>query len=99
MNIIRFYLIFGLLSDLPNLFPVLPTSFGAVSDGYNAWIYLYILINLPFPTLAFSVIWTSITSIVIFTSYYYLGCTFLHSFAIVNFSLHIKPDEAIDSVG
>ncbi|MHA1969630.1 MAG: hypothetical protein ACW964_17760 [Candidatus Hodarchaeales archaeon] len=98
ITIFRLYLIFGLLSDIPNLFPILPASFGTASDGYSAWIYLYVLINLPFPTLAFSIIWTSIASIVIFTAYYYLGCTFYHSLTILNSSLLIKHKEVADSI-
>lgn len=88
--LIRYYLLFGLLSDLPNLFPILPTSIGALSDGYLIWIYLHVLINLPYPTAVFSIIWTSIASIMIFTAYYYLVSIFFQLINLINQILQKK---------
>ncbi len=82
--LIRYYLIFGLLADFPNLFPILPTSLGAFSDGYLIWIYLCVLINLPYPTAVFSIIWSSFASIMIFFAYYFLVSTFFQLITCIN---------------
>ena len=66
------YALFGLLCDLPNLFPTYPTE-GAITDGFRIWVYLHELVNLPYPTPQFSLLLTAITSIIIFYSSFYLG--------------------------
>jgi len=66
------YALFGLLCDLPNLFPTYPIE-GAVTDGFRTWIYLHDLINFPYPTPQFSLLLTAIVSVIIFYSSFYLG--------------------------
>ncbi len=69
---IQKYLLFGLLCDLPNLFPTYPSE-GVVTDGFRTWLFLHDLINLPYPTPQFSLIFTAIASVIIFYSSFYLG--------------------------
>lgn len=66
------YLLFGLLSDIPNLFPIYPVE-GFYSDGFRIWLLLRELIHLPTPTYQFSLIFVGIASILVFFSTYYLG--------------------------
>ncbi len=96
--ILRNFLLFVLLSDLPNLFPILPTYLGALSDGYSAWIYLHVLISLPFPTMEFSVIWSSFASIMIIFSYYCLGLTIYHLITYLSPKFQLQLQKTTENV-
>jgi hypothetical protein len=97
-TVFRNFLLFGLLSDIPNLFPILPTVLGAPSDGYLTWIYLHVLISLPFPTAEFSIIWSSIASILIIASYYCLGSSIYHLITYLRPTVYLQPQKPTESV-
>ncbi|MHA2156278.1 MAG: hypothetical protein ACXABU_13110 [Candidatus Hodarchaeales archaeon] len=75
------YVFFGLLCDLPNLFPTYPVE-GVVTDGFRTWLFLHDLINLPYPTPQFSLLFTVIASVLIFYSSFYLGSFLYESFIV-----------------
>jgi len=81
------YLLFGLLSDLPNLLPLFPTE-GATSDGLRIWLLLHELIRLPAPTYQFSLIFVGIASVLVFYSSYYLGSSIHSIFTAPSLLLH-----------
>jgi len=81
------YLLFGLLSDLPNLLPIFPIE-GSTSDGFRIWILLHDLIHLPAPTYQFSLIFVGIASFFVFYSSYYLGSSIHLIFTTPSILLH-----------
>ena len=81
------YLLFGLLSDLPNILPIFPIE-GSTSDGFRIWIQLHELIHLPAPTYQFSLIFVGIASFLVFYSSYYLGSSIHVIFATPSELLH-----------
>ena len=81
------YLLFGLLSDLPNLFPMYPTE-GLSSDGFWIWILLHELVHLPAPTYQFSLIFVGVASVLVFFSSYYLGSCIHCLFTTPSILLH-----------
>jgi len=87
------YLLFGLLSDLPNLLPIFPMN-GTTSDGFRIWILLHDLIHLPAPTYQFSLIFVGIASFLVFYSSYYLGSS-IHSIFSVPSILHHRRVHSI----
>ena len=76
------YALFGLLCDIPNLFPTYPVE-GAITDGFRSWLFLHDLMNLPYPTPQFSLLLTAIASVLIFYSSFYLG-SFLFQTIIIS---------------
>ena len=87
------YLLFGLLSDLPNLLPIYPIE-GSVSDGFRIWILLRDLIHLPAPTYQFSLIFVGIASFLVFYSSYYLGSTIHFIFTAPTKILHKRVNSS-----
>jgi len=85
-SLIEKYLIFGLLFDIPNLFPIFPSN-GIVTDGFRAWINLHVLANFPFPSIQFSYLFIGIASVVTFFSLFYLGSSIYHIFTLSVFKL------------
>ncbi len=90
LKYIKYYLLFGLLSDIPNLFPLFPVE-GTVSDGFRTWILLQELIHLPQATIQFSMLLTFFSSITIFFASYCLGS------GLLDFILALKNDSRADS--
>ena len=87
---IKKYLIFGLLCDIPNLFPTYPIE-GIVTDGFRIWVYLHDLMNLPYPTPQFSLLFTVIASVVVFYSSFYLGSFVYETLLTFADKLHKQP--------
>ena len=85
------FFLFGLLFDLPNLFPTYPTE-GIVTDGFRMWLVLHDIINLPYPTYQFSLLFTAIATVITFYSIFYLGCFLYQILTIPVVKLH-KPTE------
>ena len=92
---LKCYLIFGLLSDIPNLFPIYPQQ-GMFPDGFRVWLYLHELINLPYPTPQFSMIWQGISSILMIFSFYFLGKSVFH--LLSNFKIRIQIDKPAETI-
>ena len=83
---LRNFLIFGLLSDIPNLFPIRPSMINAVSDGYSASIMLLRMGFPVYPSLPISALFYGLTAILVFSSFFYLGSAFYH----LGFSLKLN---------
>ncbi len=88
------YALFGLLCDLPNMFPTYPSE-GAVTDGFRAWIFLHDLINLPYPTPQFSFLFAAIASVIIFYSSFYLGSFLYEIFILLAVKLQKHPPQPL----
>ncbi|MFX0183810.1 MAG: hypothetical protein ACFE95_12070 [Candidatus Hodarchaeota archaeon] len=72
------FLIFGLLADFPNLFPILPSSLGSVTDGYVIYSYLHKMGYFPsFPS-NLSYFLSLISMIMVLISFYLLGSFLYH---------------------
>ncbi|MHA2224945.1 MAG: hypothetical protein ACXAC8_07060 [Candidatus Hodarchaeales archaeon] len=69
----RKYLFFGLLGDIPNLFPIMPSILGLVNDGYAISIILLRMGYYTYPSTIISIIFSCLTFIFVLFSYYYLG--------------------------
>ena len=76
--VLRNFLIFGLLNDIPNLFPINPSMINAVSDGYSILIILLRMGFQTYPSPSISVLFYCLTSIIVFTSFFYLGSALYH---------------------
>ena len=72
------FLIFGLLNDIPNLFPINPSLINATTDGYGACITLLRMGYSTYPSIEISALFCCITSILVFTGFSYLGSAIFH---------------------
>ncbi|MFX1516594.1 MAG: hypothetical protein ACFFC6_09815 [Promethearchaeota archaeon] len=74
----KYYLIFGLFADLPNLLPILPTSLGHITDGFAISTCLYQMgYMLPISSML-SNIFSLFSIVMILTSFFFLG-SFLYN--------------------
>lgn len=73
------YLIFGLLADLPNLLPILPSSLGFVNDGFAIFSYLYQMGYSFSLSNKLSYFFSIISILMVLTSFFFLGL-FLYRF-------------------
>lgn len=74
----RKFIIFGLLADFPNLFPILPFSLGSVTDGYVIYSYIHQMGYIPsFPS-NLSYFLSLISMIMVLISFYFLGSFLYH---------------------
>lgn len=85
-SLLEKYLIFGLLCDIPNLFPIFPSN-GIITDGFRTWINLHVLANFPFPSIEFSYLFIGIASVVTFFSLFYLGSSIYHIITLSVFKM------------
>ncbi|MFX0171441.1 MAG: hypothetical protein ACFE9L_05930 [Candidatus Hodarchaeota archaeon] len=81
------FLIFGLLNNLINLFPILPAISGSVNDGYGICIVLLRMGHSTYPSAEFSFLFLYIASLVTLVSFYYLGSCLYHLLSIPGFKI------------
>jgi hypothetical protein len=67
------FLIFGLLYDLTNLFPILPSILGASNDGYSISVILLRMGYSTLPSFSMSIIYSCAAILLVLVAYYYLG--------------------------
>ncbi len=87
VHLIKFYLLFGLLSDLPNLFPILPSTIRSPTDGYIIHSFLSHMGFLPLLSSRVSYFFSLSSFIVVLVSFYFLG-----SFIFQLLILFLKPE-------
>ncbi len=75
-NIGRYYFIFGLLADLPNLLPIHPSSLGFITDGFAISTCLCQMGYSPFLSNELSYIFSLISILMILASFFFLGYFF-----------------------
>lgn len=73
----KYYFIFGLFADLPNLFPILPSSLGFITDGFAITACLYQMGYSPLISDKISSLFSLISIIMVLASFFFLGL-FLH---------------------
>lgn len=73
LDIGKYYLIFGLLSDLPNLLPILPSSLGFVTDGFAINTCLYQMGYPIFFSTNISNVFSFISIFLVLASFFFLG--------------------------
>ncbi|MFX0124014.1 MAG: hypothetical protein ACFFAE_10270 [Candidatus Hodarchaeota archaeon] len=73
-----YYLTFGLLADLPNLLPILPSSLGFVNDGFAINSYLYQMGYSFSPSNNLSFLFSIISILMVLTSFFFLGLFLSH---------------------
>jgi hypothetical protein len=78
VDIGRKYIIFGILADLPNLFPILPTSLGSVTDGYIIYTFVHEMGYLPLLPPNLSNFLSLASMITVLISFYFLGSFLYH---------------------
>ena len=71
--VIQNFIIFGLLHDIPNLFPITPSLINAITDGYSISILLLRMGVPVYPSLPICTLFCNLTSIFVFASFFYLG--------------------------
>ncbi|MFX0149185.1 MAG: hypothetical protein ACFFAJ_00235 [Candidatus Hodarchaeota archaeon] len=81
------FLIFGLLINLINLFPILPAMLGSVNDGYGICIILIRMGHSTYPSVEFSFLFLYIASLVTLVSFYYLGSCLFYLLSIPGFKI------------
>jgi hypothetical protein len=69
----RYYFIFGLLADLPNLLPILPSSLGFITDGFASNTCLYQMGYSILISDKMSSVFSLISSIMVLASFFFLG--------------------------
>ena len=69
----KYYLTFGLLADLPNLLPILPSSLGSVTDGYAISTCLYQMGYSFFISNILSQVFSLISIFMVLSSFFFLG--------------------------
>ncbi|MFX0013034.1 MAG: hypothetical protein ACFFB2_04335 [Promethearchaeota archaeon] len=74
----RFYFFFGVLADLPNLFPIFPSSLGFVTDGYAISACLSQMGNPPLISNQLSYFFSLISILIVLTSFFFLGSFLYH---------------------
>jgi len=92
------FLIFGLLNNLINLFPILPVMLGSVNDGYGICIILLRMGYSTYPSAQLSFLSLYMASLVALVSFYYLGSCLYHLLSILSFKIQKQfedPTEAI----
>ncbi|UCE12161.1 MAG: hypothetical protein JSV04_08120 [Candidatus Heimdallarchaeota archaeon] len=99
-SIARKYLIFGLLADFPNLFPIFPYSLGGTTDGYAIYMYLYQMGYLPLFPGSFSYVLSLISFFLVLGSFYFLG-SFFYQFIIlivekIELEQYLLPSQNLD---
>lgn len=82
-SIIKKYLIFGLLADIPNLFPIFPSSLGSTTDGYAIYMYLHQMGYVPLFSANFSYLLSWISIFLVCTSFYFLGSFFFQIIFVI----------------
>ena len=90
----KYYLIFGLLADLPNLFPILPTSLGHITDGFAISTYLYQMGYLRLLPTMLSNIFSLFSILMVLASFFFLG-SFLYNIGEFSFNKFGK-DYSVD---
>lgn len=87
VHLVKLYLLFGLLSDLPNLFPILPSAIRSATDGYIIYSFLSHMEFLPLLSSRVSYFFSLSSFIIVLISFYFLG-SFLFQFLI----FFLKPE-------
>ena len=72
-NLGTLFLLFGLLSDLPNLFPILPSAIRSPTDGYIIYSFLSHMGFLPILSSGVSYFFSLSSFIIVLISFYFLG--------------------------
>ncbi|MFX1505079.1 MAG: hypothetical protein ACFFDC_03095 [Promethearchaeota archaeon] len=72
-NIGKYYFIFGLLADLPNLLPILPSSLGFITDGFAIISCLCQMGYSFFISEKISYIFSIISILMVLASFFFLG--------------------------
>ncbi len=67
------FLLFGLIYNLTNLFPILPSMLGSTNDGYAVTVILLRMGFSTYPLVYISILFASLAVILILISYYCLG--------------------------
>jgi hypothetical protein len=95
------FLIFGLLNNLINLFPILPVMLGSVNDGYGICIILLQMGYSTYPSAQLSFLFLYMASLLALVSFYYLGSCLYHLLSIPSFNIQKQfedPTEVIMSL-
>ncbi len=82
------FLLFGLLSDLPNLFPILPSGIGSPTDGYITYSFLSQMGFFPILSIRISSFFSLFSFFIVLISFYFLG-SFI--FNLLKFLLNRNP--------
>jgi hypothetical protein len=82
VNLGKPYLLFGLLSDLPNLFPILPSVINAPTDGFILYSFLSQMAYIPPLSSGVSYFFSLASFIIVLMSFYFLG-SFIYQFIIL----------------
>lgn len=93
----KYYLIFGLLADLPNLLPILPTTSGFITDGFAISTCLYQMGYSLLLSNMLSSIFSLFSILMVLTSFFFLG-SFLYSigqFSFNEFGRDYSIDESV----
>jgi hypothetical protein len=89
---IKKFLLFGLLSDLPSLFPILPSVLGDTNDGYGICVLLLRMGFLTYPSYSISVIFSILAVISTLLSIYYLGSLIFNLILLYDLRIHRKME-------
>jgi hypothetical protein len=88
----KLYLLFGLLSDLPNLFPILPSTIRSPTDGFILYSFLSQMNFIPLLSSGVSYFFSLASFIVVLISFYFLG-SFIFQFLL--FFLKVKSESTV----
>ncbi|MFX0182492.1 MAG: hypothetical protein ACFE95_05340 [Candidatus Hodarchaeota archaeon] len=92
------FLIFGLLNNLINLFPILPVMLGSVNDGYGTCIILLRMGYSTYPTIQVSFLFLYMASLVVLVSFYYLGSCLYYLLSIPGFKIQKQFEEPTEVI-
>lgn len=97
VNLIRYYLLFNLLNQFPNLIPILPEQINMnKTDGYGVYSNLSTIFNLPPIPESLSLIFIMILFFCGLLSYYYISVLIYES--TIQFKKKTKKIETSDSI-
>jgi hypothetical protein len=72
------FLLFGLLYDLTNLFPIIPSILGVTNDGYSISVILLRMGYSTFPSFLISMLFSYCMVFLVLIAYYNLGSCIFH---------------------
>ncbi|MHA2175904.1 MAG: hypothetical protein ACXABI_13805 [Candidatus Hodarchaeales archaeon] len=87
-EVFKRFMIFGIVYDLTNLFPILPSVLGTTNDGYAISVILLRMEIFILPTIYSSIFFSCLAFFFVLISYYYLGSSIYHLFTLPKAKMH-----------